>query len=153
MHTLGRAMLVALLLGAAAVTLPATATPANAASCVQIYRIYYNSPGTDTRTNTSLNGEWIQLKNNCSTRKSLTSWKIVDAANHIYKFGTYYLAAGSSVRIHTGKGTNTATNRYWGSGAYIWNNTGAEKALLRNSLGTLMDSCSYTGTSLGYKYC
>src|SRR3954470_176476 len=98
MQTLGRALLVALLLGAAAVTLPATATPANAASCVQIYRIYYNSPGTDTRTNTSLNGEWIQLKNNCSTRKSLSSWRIKDLTGHTYTFATYTLGAGKYVK-------------------------------------------------------
>src|SRR3954464_5772206 len=124
MHTLGRALLVALLLGAAAVTLPATATPANAAGCVQIYRIYYNSPGTDTRTNTRLNGEWIQLKNLCTTGKSLSSWRIKDLAVHTYTFGTYTLGAGRYVKVHTGSGTNTTTDRYWRSGNYICNNTG-----------------------------
>jgi hypothetical protein len=57
---------------------------ASAASCVGIYRIYYNSPGTDTGSNTSLNAEWIQLHNRCSTSRSLTNAKIKDAAGHTY---------------------------------------------------------------------
>jgi len=45
-------------------------TPVQAAvSCVTIYRIYYNSPGTDDGSNGSLNGEWIRLYNTCGTDK------------------------------------------------------------------------------------
>src|ERR1044072_4759076 len=84
---------------------------ASAASCVGIYRIYYNSPGTDTGSNTSLNAEWIQLRNRCGTSGSLTNAKIKDAAGHTYTFGTYTLRAGKYVKVHTGKGTNTATDR------------------------------------------
>jgi hypothetical protein len=131
---------------------PAASRPAAAAGCVQIYRIYYNSPGSDTGSNTSLNAEWIQLKNYCSTGKSLYAWKIKDLAGHMYTFGTYTLRAYSYVKVHTGRGTNTTTDRYWGKSWYIWNNTG-DKAYLRNSAGTLMDYCAYTGTSAGYKYC
>jgi hypothetical protein len=38
--------------------------------CVQIFRIYYNSPGPDNRSNTSLNGEFITLRNHCNTGSS-----------------------------------------------------------------------------------
>lgn len=142
----------ALLIAAGLAVNPAGAKPAAAIGCVQIYRIYYNSPGSDTRTNTSLNGEWIQLKNHCSTGKGLSSWTIKDAAGHRYTFGTYTLKAGAYVKVHTGSGTNTSTDRYWRSGNYIWNN-GSDKAYLRNSAGTLMDSCSYSNSSVAYKYC
>jgi hypothetical protein len=141
-----------LLAGALAVA-PLAAQQANAACGVSIYRIYYNSPGSDYGTNTSLNAEWIQLKNSCATGKSLYHWTIRDASGHTYTFGTYTLAASSKVKIHTGTGSNTSLNRYWGSGAYIWNNTGTETASVRNSAGTLISRCSYTGASISYKYC
>jgi len=115
----------------------AAATP-----CVTIHRIYYNSPGTDTRSNASLNREWIQLHNRCSAARSLTSSKIKDAARHSYTFSSYVLGAGKYVTVHTGRGTNTSTNRYWGQSGYIWNND-RDTAYLYNRSGTRIDSCSY----------
>jgi Lamin Tail Domain len=127
-------------------------TSAGAAPCVQIYRIYYNSPGTDTGSNTSLNAEFISLHNTCATARPMTSWKIKDAANHTYPFGTYSIGGGQYVRVHTGKGTNTAADRYWGSGSYIWNND-KDTASLYNQNGTLLDRCSYNNPAASQKYC
>ncbi|MGC4804198.1 lamin tail domain-containing protein [Micromonospora sp. DT233] len=73
---------------------------------------------------------------------NLKSWTVRDKARHVYTFGDFRLAAGKSVYLHTGKGTNTSTDRYWGSGAYIWNNDG-DTAYLRNSAGTQIDTCSW----------
>jgi lamin tail-like protein len=127
------------------------ASSVQAASPIQIRKIYFNSPGTDTRTITSLNAEYVVLRNVSSTNRSLYGWTVRDAASHIYRFGSYTLRAGYSVYVHTGRGTNTATHRYWGSGNYIWNNTG-DKATLKNSAGTTMDTCSYSGSG-SYVYC
>jgi Lamin Tail Domain len=129
----------------------AAAAPASAGGSVQIYKIYYNSPGTDTRSNSSLNAEYVIIKNKGTSNRSLTGWTLRDAAGHIYKFGTFTLRAGYSVYVHTGKGTNTSTHRYWGSSNYIWNNTG-DTAYLRNSSGTGIDTCRY-GSSGSYIYC
>ena len=63
----------------------------------------------------------------------------------------FRLASGASVYLHTGRGTNTSTHRYWGSGACIWNNTG-DTAYVRNSAGTLIGSCSW-GSSGSYTNC
>ena len=52
----------ALLTGLVAGLLLVAAAPAMA-SRVVIKEIYYNSPGSDDGSNSSLNGEWIQLKN------------------------------------------------------------------------------------------
>jgi hypothetical protein len=57
----------------------------------------------------------------------------------------------ASVRIHTGKGTNTSTDRYWGRSWYVWNNTG-DKAYLRNPDFVLRDSCEW-GDGIGYIWC
>jgi hypothetical protein len=133
----------ALAAGALAVT-PYGTPKVAAAGCISIYRIYYDSPGDDTGSNTSRNGEWVQIKNRCSKAKSLSGWTLRDAAGHVYRFGTYKLAGASAVKVHTGKGTNTARNRYWGSSYYIWNNDG-DTAKLKNGSGTLIDSCRYSG--------
>jgi hypothetical protein len=143
---------VALVAGALGVLSPAATGGAEAAGCVQIHRVYYNSPGSDTGSNSSLNAEWIQLKNVCSTGKSISGWRIKDIAGHTYTFGTFTLRAGAYVKVHTGKGTNTTTDRYWAKAWYIWNNTG-DTAYLRNGAGTLMDSCAFRSTSTGNAYC
>jgi hypothetical protein len=140
----------AVITGAAAL-LATGGTGAHAASKIQIYRVYYNSPGTDNRTNSSLNAEYVVLKNTGSAGQSLRSWTLRDKSNHVYTFGTFTLGAKKYVTIHTGSGTNSSTHRYWGSRAYIWNNTG-DAAYLRTASGAAADSCSW-GSSGSSKYC
>jgi Lamin Tail Domain len=117
---------------------------ATASAGIRINKIYFDSPGSDTGSNSSLNAEWIRLKNTGSKGRFLTGWTIRDTSSHVYKFGSFKLGAGKSVTVHTGKGSNTATNRYWRSDAYIWNNDG-DTAKLKNKAGNLIDSCSYSG--------
>lgn len=119
---------------------------------VQIHEIYYNSPGPDNGSNASLNAEWVQLYNTSSLRIRLTDWTLRDAAGHVFKFATYTLGAHSYVKIHTGHGSRTQTDRYWNQNWYIWNNTG-DTAKLEDTHGGTVDSCSYKGTSAGYLYC
>jgi hypothetical protein len=110
-----RAIIVAGLLATGVVASYSSQPPASAAPpCVVIYRIYYNSPGRDTASNYSLNGEWIQLRNRCSTGRSLESWRIRDVAGHTYIFGDFRLGGGRYVKVRTGNGTATATNLYQG---------------------------------------
>jgi len=87
-----------------------------------------------------------------SSKISLTNWTLRDAAGHVFKFATYTLGAHSYVKIHTGHGTRTQTDRYWNQSWYIWNNTG-DTATLRDPSGGTVDSCHYTGTSAGYVFC
>jgi hypothetical protein len=115
-----------------------------APAAIKITKIYFDSPGSDTGSNSSLNAEWITLKNTGSTGKYLTGWTIRDPAGHVYRFGTYKLRASRTVTVHTGSGSNTAGHRYWGSDWYIWNNDG-DNARLKNKAGTLIDRCSYSG--------
>ena len=137
----------------AGVTLAATAFPAQAASPkILITKVYYNSPGSDTSSNTSLNGEIVRLTSNRDYAINLKGWTIRDKANHVYTFTTNFtLNARARVWIFTGSGTDTARHRYWGSGWHIWNNTG-DTAYLRNASGTAVDSCSW-GRTGSYKLC
>lgn len=115
---------------------------------VHLSRIQYNSPGADTGSNSSLNAEWVRITNSATARRALTGWTLRDAQGHIYRFPTFALAAGASVRVHTGRGTNTAVDLYWRQGGYIWNNSG-DTAILRNASGVTVDTCTYVGTSTG----
>lgn len=142
------AMLAALAV-AGGVTL--VATPAEAASPLQFGKFYYNSPGSESSATASLNGEYFVVKNTSSTSKCLTKWTVRDVAGHTYTFGSFCLGGYKSVVVHTGRGTNTASHRYWGRTWHVWNNDG-DTAYLRNGAGTLMDKCSWIGGG-AYKYC
>ncbi|WP_301175535.1 lamin tail domain-containing protein [Actinomadura geliboluensis] len=136
---------------AAVTALGVMAVPAEAASAVQIYRVYFDSPGKDTRSNTSLNGEWVQLFNTSKTSRQLKGMRLRDRTGYTYTFGSFTLKGRKSVYVHTGKGSNSAAHRYWGRKSYVWNNTG-DTAYLLYSNGKRADSCSWT--SKGYsKYC
>jgi hypothetical protein len=63
------------------------------------------------------------------------------ASEHVYRFPSFTLKAGATVRIHTGSGRNTATNLYWGED-YVRNNTG-DTAILRSAAGTRIDRCKF----------
>jgi hypothetical protein len=117
-------------------------SPAHAASAVRIASVQYDSPGSDGGSNSSLNAEWVRITNYSSSRKSLSGWTLRDTSSHVYHFGTFSLGAGKSVRIHTGSGTNSSTDRYWGSSSYVWNNDD-DKAILKNSAGTTVSTKSW----------
>jgi hypothetical protein len=138
--------------GAAAAALGVTTQAQAATPVVKIVKIYYDSPGSDTRTNASINGEYFVLKNTTSTSRSLTRWTVRDLANHVYTFGTFTLGAGKTVTVHTGKGANTAANRYWGLGSYVWNND-TDRATLKSPAGTTVHACAYNSTAVDYKTC
>jgi len=123
----------------------------SAPAAIRITKIYFDSPGADTGSNSSLNAEWIRLKNTGSRARSLSGWTIRDTSSHVYRFGTYRLGAGLTVTVHTGSGSNTARNRYWRLDYYVWNNDG-DRATLKNKAGTVIDRCRYSGAG-DYKIC
>ncbi len=137
----------------AAGTLGLTAAPAGAAAgSVHLYKIYYNSLGSDTRSAASLDAEYVQIANTTAKSVSLKGWVLSDASNHRYTFGAYSLGAHKTVTVRTGKGTNTSANRYWGSGNYIWNND-KDTATLKKSTGSRVDTCAYNSTKVSSKMC
>jgi hypothetical protein len=80
-------------------------------------------------------------------------WRPVRA--HVYRLGTFSLGPGTSVVVRTGKGTNRATTGYWGSSAYVWNNTGrpGDRATLKNSASTTVSACTWTSLGIGSTTC
>lgn len=128
-----------------AVVVAVSPAPADAASKVQIVKAYYNSPGDDTRSNTSLNAEYVVVKNTDTVKRTLTGWTLRDVSGYVYKFPTFALAAGKSVTVHTGKGTNSGSHLYWNRTSYVWNNTG-DTATLKNSSAVFADTCKWGST-------
>jgi Lamin Tail Domain len=138
-------LLIACLIAAASILI---ATPAQAApATVYIYKVYYNSPGSDTGSNSSLNAEYVVIRNGDNVSHSVSGWTVRDAAGHVYKFDTLRLGAGKCTTYTT----SASTHLYWGRGAYVWNNTG-DKVILRRADGSLKDTCSYDGGG-SVKYC
>jgi len=136
------------LLPVAAAVLPLVApVSAQAATpAVMIAVIQYNSPGSDNGSNTSLNAEWVQLRNTTAHPITLTNWTLSDTAGHVYTFGTYRIKAHSTVKIHTGTGNDGQFNLYQDRGAYVWNNDG-DTATLRGPAGGRRDRCTYSDPS------
>ena len=147
---------------AAALVAAGVAVPAYAATPVlQFNRIQFDSPGKDTRSNASLNAEFVRIVNRGGSAVNIGTYTIKDVAGHTFRFPTYTLNAGRTVYVHTGRGTNginpttgraDSSRLYWNSGNYIWNNPG-DTATLRSATGRIYDTCKWTKTGSGVTVC
>mgnify|MGYP002408763551 CR=1 FL=1 len=98
-----------------------------------------------TITDLNCKNEWVKIKNTGTSPVSLTGWRISDeGTKHTYTFPSFTLAPGATVTLHTGDGTNSATDLYWGSKRPIWNNDG-DTASLYDRNGRLVDSLERRG--------
>ncbi|WSJ91120.1 lamin tail domain-containing protein [Streptomyces sp. NBC_01304] len=124
---------------------PASAAPAAAPlhqSGLHLGYIHYDSRGSDTGSNSSLNDEWVNIHNSGSSAVQLKGYKLKDNTGYTYTFGSYRIGAGKTVKVRTGVGTNASGVVYWDRGWYVWNNTG-DKARLIRPTGTQRDSCTW----------
>ncbi|AWB28496.1 lamin tail domain-containing protein [Halococcoides cellulosivorans] len=73
----------------------------------------------------TLNDETVTFTNSGDAPLDLSGWTVSDEADHTYTFpDEATLDPGAELTLHTGSGTDTATDVYWGSGSPIWNNAG-----------------------------
>jgi hypothetical protein len=68
----------------------------------------------------ALASETVVLQNNGSTAILLTSWTLKDDLGSIYTFPELTLYPAGMVKVHSGPGTNTAADLYWGLPAPVW---------------------------------
>jgi hypothetical protein len=144
--------MIAAAVAAASASVALLPTQAQAAGSIHLYKIYYDSPGSDTRSNSSLNAEYVQIKNSTSRAVQLKGYTLRDKTGYTYTFPSYRVSAGKTVKVHTGRGSQSAGHVYWGRGAYVWNND-KDTATLRTPSGAFRDSCSYNSTRYDYKMC
>lgn len=118
-------------------------TPSEPASSglpiIEITAVQFDAPGPGKESD-NLNGEWIKISNTGDAAQDFTGWTLSDAANHKYSFPEgYTLGAQDSVTVHTGSGTDSTSDLYWGSRLAIWNN-GGDTATLADEDGETVSS-------------
>jgi LysM repeat protein len=74
---------------------------------------------------------------NIGAKVNLIGWTLADGEGHKFIFPDLTLLANSEVKVHTGSGTNTATDLYWGQADARWGATGTV-AYLRDPAGRLI---------------
>ncbi len=131
---------------------------AMAASPVKITAAYFQVSGVTTPpTNSQLNQEYIVIRNGGTRAVKLTGGTLRDLArpttpSHVFKFPAFKLGSGKTVRIHTGRGSNTSTNLYWGLTYFVWGDD-SDTATLKTATGTTVSKCSWTSLNSSPKYC
>jgi len=107
---------------------------------VRITTLNYDGPGSDS---VAPNGEWIELTNQGDSPVDLAGYTLKDQGPHLYTFTDLVLAPGASVRVYSGQGTDSGTERYWGLvNDAVWNNEG-DSAYLRDPAGGLVATYTY----------
>lgn len=133
---------------------PLAAAPAEAAApAVRIVKVVYDSPGKDDRSNRSLNGEYVVLRNTTKKAITLTRWILRDETGYKYRFGPFVLKPGKTVTVRTGSGRDTATTVYWNRRQYVWNNDRDTASLYRGGDLKKIHSCSWRRPGSGSVTC
>jgi endonuclease YncB( thermonuclease family) len=110
---------------------------------ISIGTINYDAAGDD---GDNLNDEYVVFENTGSSATDLTDWQVSDEAGKTYTFPSFTLDAGSSVTLHTGSGTDAATDLYWGYGTPVWNN-GGDTVTLTDDTGAVVAEQTYPESS------
>ncbi|USZ67543.1 lamin tail domain-containing protein [Halorussus salilacus] len=112
--------------------------PTESDACGDVVCVSEVSPEGDT-----LNEEWVEFENGSSSDQEMTGWTVEDEADYTYEFPDgFTLDAGATVRLHTGSGTDSDTDLYWGSGNYVWND-GGDTVFVYDDSGSLHVERSY----------
>lgn len=96
---------------------PAQATPITVT-------VNYDAEGPDEQ---NLNGEWVRIDNPSAAALPVAGWWVRDSALRRYTFpaGTV-VPARDALYVHVGSGTATATHKYWGQTAPVFDNPTAD---------------------------
>jgi micrococcal nuclease len=116
-----------------------TATADGGTDTVAVTDIHADAAGND---NENLNDEYVTLTNTGDAALDLSGWTVSDDAGHQYTFAALTLDPSASVTLHTGSGTGTETDRYWGRTGAVWNNDG-DTVVVRNADGKTVLRQSY----------
>lgn len=94
-------------------------------------------PDAEGNDDQNLNDEYVTLHNRGDDPVSLEGWTVSDEAGKTYTFGAVTLDAGGGVTLHTGSGSDTSTDVYWGRNGAVWNNDG-DVVTVRAANGTVV---------------
>ena len=82
--------------------------------------------------------EGVVVKYNGDGELDLTGWHLKDAAGHSFTFPPFKLFKDGAVQVHTGNGTNTAIDLFWGQRQAVWQS--GQAVLLTTPEGEVQDS-------------
>ena len=109
---------------------------------ISVARVHADAEGTE-RDN--LDDEYVVFENTGEETVDLSGWTVTDEADHTYTVPSgVTLEPGAKITLHTGSGTDSATDLYWGSGSPIWNNDG-DTIIVTDAEGTVVLRESYDG--------
>jgi micrococcal nuclease len=120
-------------------TATATADGGSTDGRLAVVGIHADAEGND---NDNLNDEYVTLENTGDSDLSLSGWTVSDAAGKTYTFGEVTLAPGERVTLHTGSGSDSASDVYWGRDGAVWNN-GGDTVTVRDASGAVVAERSY----------
>ena len=116
-----------------------TATPTPAGT-LTVARVNADAAGDDRE---NLNDEYVVFGNAGTETLDLSGWTVSDAAGQTYTIPTgTTLGPDETITLHTGSGTDSETDLYWGSGSPVWNN-GGDTVSVTNSQGEEVLSEAY----------
>ncbi|MCD0448955.1 lamin tail domain-containing protein [Actinocorallia sp. API 0066] len=102
---------------------------------VRIERVHHSPRGSG--------GTWVELRNHAKTARDLRGWRLQAGGGSAYEFGPLRLRPGESVRVHTGSGSDSRTDVYWGRGSPVLPEGGATVTL--RTPRAAVDACRYPG--------
>jgi len=120
-------------------TATATADGGSTDGRLAVTTIHADAEGND---NDNLDDEYVILENTGDSDLSLSGWTVSDEAGKTYTFGDVTLAPGETVTLHTGSGSDTASDVYWGRDGAVWNN-GGDTVTVRDDSGSVVAERSY----------
>jgi len=99
----------------------------------------FAAPGAD---HLNPNEEYVCFTNLSDHPVDMTGWRVHHRPNTWYTFHEFILDTGASVRLHSGREVDTATDLYWGGEESIWRDV-HDSAYLYDADGKLMDEYSW----------
>ena len=131
----------------AAIAALALATAGTAQAGVQLKKILPFPLVVPGGHNAQVNAEYVVVKNTASRGRNLRGWFIREKkAKRTYTFPSFTLCGGCKVKVHSGVGTNTATDLYWGRAKPAWPDND-DHAILHRASGLVQDRCAYPAES------
>lgn len=90
-----------------------------------------------------VNGETVTIRNDGLATVDITHWTLTEASKgNVFTFPSLILPPGGMVVVHSGQGSPTASDLYFGKKKGIWKDTG-DTATLRDATGAEVSTYAY----------
>jgi competence protein ComEC len=110
---------------------PTTTVATDGGNPLELVAVNYDAPGDDRE---NPNEETVVFENTGDAPLDLSRWVVRDEADNRYTVPDgVVLEPGARVTLHSGSGTDTASDLYWGTGA-VWNNDG-DTVIVEDAMG------------------